>query len=121
MSILAGTEVGVCCSQDNGLTFQVISEQLGVFPAVSVAFGPGTANRLLILAAGIPGMVASSWDGGQTWQLSKLGLADALVTVLGVSPSFAQDGCILAGTAEDGIFRSTSSGRYWEPANFGLH
>ena len=33
-----------------------------------------------------------------------------LVTCLALSPGFAGDGCALAGTFEDGVFRSTDGG-----------
>ncbi|MCC7452147.1 MAG: hypothetical protein IT324_32385, partial [Anaerolineae bacterium] len=116
--ILAGTETGLHYSQDCGLTWQLLTEPLGTFPAMSAACMPTVIP--LILVGGIPGMVARSPDGGNTWELSRLGLPDAVVTVLAPSPAFDQDGFVLAGTAEDGIFRSGDGGRHWESANFGL-
>jgi photosystem II stability/assembly factor-like uncharacterized protein len=37
-----------------------------------------------------------------------------------VSPNFAEDGLLLAGTMQDGIFRSTNRGSTWSGWNFGL-
>jgi photosystem II stability/assembly factor-like uncharacterized protein len=43
-----------------------------------------------------------------------------LVTALAVSPNFAEDGIVLAGTMEDGVFRSADRGSSWAAWNFGL-
>lgn len=43
-----------------------------------------------------------------------------LVTALVVSPDYARDGVVLAGTAEDGVFRSIDRGEHWTPWNIGL-
>jgi photosystem II stability/assembly factor-like uncharacterized protein len=39
---------------------------------------------------------------------------------MAASPDFARDGTLLAGTLEDGVFRSGDRGLHWEAWNFGL-
>ncbi len=43
-----------------------------------------------------------------------------MISALAVSPNFDEDGVLLAGTVEDGIFVSTDRGVQWQPWNFGL-
>jgi len=43
-----------------------------------------------------------------------------MVSSLVVSPDFAIAGTFLAGTTEDGIFRSADPGSYWTAQNFDL-
>jgi photosystem II stability/assembly factor-like uncharacterized protein len=43
-----------------------------------------------------------------------------LITAFAWSPNFTQDGTILAGTFEDGLFCSTDRGEQWAAWNFGL-
>jgi photosystem II stability/assembly factor-like uncharacterized protein len=42
------------------------------------------------------------------------------VSSLAVSPNYAEDGVVLAGTLADGVFLSTNRGRHWAVWNFGL-
>jgi photosystem II stability/assembly factor-like uncharacterized protein len=53
-----------------------------------------------------------SGDGGRRWESWNFGLLDLSVLCLGVSPNFADDQIVFAGT-ESGIFRSTNGGRAW--------
>ena len=118
--ILAGTGVGLHLSRDGGYSWQLISGELGAFPAVCVALSPGYPRDGTIVVGGAPGMLLRSPDGGQTWQSRVLDIEGVTVTRLVMSPAFPRDGSLLAGTAEDGIHRSTDYGRHWEPVNFGL-
>ncbi len=49
-----------------------------------------------------------------------IALPPPFVHSLAVSPQFAQDGVVLAGTMEDGVFRSGDRGAQWAAWNFGL-
>ncbi|MBN8639012.1 MAG: hypothetical protein J0M07_27095 [Anaerolineae bacterium] len=70
--------------------------------------------------AGTKGAVLRSDDTGNTWHISGLVTPPPLVVALAVSPNFAEDGTVLAGTAEDGVFVSTDRGDSWVPWNFSL-
>ncbi len=70
------------------------------------------------LLGGINGGVARSDDDGGNWEAIQFRSPPPLVTCLAASND---DGdCILAGTFEDGIFRSTDGGRSWRAHNHGL-
>ena len=59
-------------------------------------------------------------DGGQTWNAQQFRFPAPLVTCLAISPGFTADGCVLAGTFEDGVFRSIDGGESWGAVNHGL-
>jgi photosystem II stability/assembly factor-like uncharacterized protein len=50
----------------------------------------------------------------------RFGSPPPVVSSLVISPNYAEDGVVLAGTVEDGVFRSSDGGRRWKPWNFGL-
>lgn len=82
-------------------------------PTLAVAVLPdGT------LLGGINGGVARSDDDGGAWEAIQFRSPPPLVTCLAASNDAG--GCILAGTFEDGIFRSTDGGRNWRAHNHGL-
>lgn len=69
--------------------------------------------------AGVAEGILRSIDGGTTWAPITLPYSP-LVSSLVVSPAFAADGTVLAGTNEDGVFRSADRGHHWRAWNFGL-
>jgi photosystem II stability/assembly factor-like uncharacterized protein len=68
----------------------------------------------------VPGGILGSTDGGQTWQIATLPAPPPFVSDLVVSPDYVHDGTLLAGTLEDGVFRSGDRGGHWAAWNFGL-
>ncbi|MBI2918691.1 MAG: hypothetical protein HYY01_11980 [Chloroflexi bacterium] len=46
-----------------------------------------------------------STDGGATWQAASQGLTNSNVRALGVSPAYATDRTLFAGTWGGGVFR----------------
>lgn len=72
-----------------------------------------------LIAGGVDG-VARSRHGSAGWQTTVIEGQPHPVAALGVSPNFAEDLTILAGTLGGGILRSDDAGRAWIPANFGL-
>jgi photosystem II stability/assembly factor-like uncharacterized protein len=58
-----------------------------------------------------------SGDRGSNWAAWNFGLFDLHVLCLVISPDFAQDETVFAGT-ETGIFRSTNGGRAWREVDF---
>jgi hypothetical protein len=87
----------------------------------AVACIQGLENRLpLLLAAGLEGGIARSFDSGAVWQSCWIEQARAPVSCFVASPNFPHDAVLLAGTQGDGILRSTDAGRFWHLSNFGL-
>jgi photosystem II stability/assembly factor-like uncharacterized protein len=85
--------------------------------AHTVAAGdPGGA----LLAAGVLGGIQYSVDGGERWYGAWIDEVPSSATCFAVSPRFALDRAVLAGTESDGVLRSTDGGRRWQLANFGL-
>ncbi|MFT5193338.1 MAG: photosystem II stability/assembly factor-like uncharacterized protein [Cellvibrionaceae bacterium] len=73
-----------------------------------------------LLAAGLPANLIYSGDGGKHWLRATIEGADRPFTSLAPSPNILHDGVVLAGTAGQGIMRSSDGGRFWEFATFGL-
>lgn len=59
------------------------------------------------------GFVFKSTDGGATWHESDTGLGSAKITCLAISPDYASDQTVFAGTTSKGIFRSSDGGLNW--------
>lgn len=89
-------------------------------------FGPDprptalTVVENILLAAGVPSDIRYSYDHGQTWSTAWVDGTNCIVTCFAVSPNFARDRTLLAGTGGAGILRSTDGGRYWHLSNVGL-
>jgi len=115
--IYAGRSSGLYSSIDGGHTWQSAYASLklpGSLPTTALAAGSDGS-----IFAGFHGGVLRSLDGN-TWIPSLLPTPPSRVVALEVSPSFEEDGLILAGTEKNGIFASTDKGLRWSPWNFGL-
>ena len=77
-------------------------------------------NGRNIWAAGMPGGIIRSINGGQSWSDCWIEQTEAPILAIAASPEFATDRVLLATTDGDGILRSTDGGRHWELSNFGL-
>lgn len=118
----AGRASGLYRSEDGGRTWTFAFESLGyeeAIAATSVTVSPNFASDHTVFA-GAKGGVLYSNDGGRTWYEAAFPGPMPLVSRLAVSPNYAGDGVVLAGTMEDGMFCSTDRGRLWSPWNFGL-
>lgn len=73
-----------------------------------------------LLVAGLPANLIYSSDGGKHWLRATIEGANRPFTSLAPSPNILHDGVVLAGTAGQGIMRSSDGGRYWEFTTFGL-
>jgi len=108
---------GLYRSQDGGSTWQDIYTSLETpQPLTTTAV---IADGSLVFA-GVNGAILRSYDAGENWHIAGLPAPPPLVVALAMSPNFAEDGALMAGTAEDGVFVSTDRGIYWTPWNFGL-
>lgn len=120
--VFSARGTGLFRSEDGGQTWQYALEELGLtetLPATAVALAPNFDQNGLVLA-GAPGGIFHSTDGGQTWKALVFPPPPPTVSALAVSPNFAQDETIFAGTMEDGVFISQNGGERWVAWNFGL-
>ncbi|MBK8020735.1 MAG: hypothetical protein IPK19_04730 [Chloroflexi bacterium] len=115
--LYAARTSGLSRSRDGGTTWEetfASLEQAEPLAAIAVA---STGQTVF---AGVKGAVLRSDDAGDHWTMVGLGSPPPLVVALTISPNFAEDGLVAAGTAEDGVFVSTDRGDTWVAWNFGL-
>jgi hypothetical protein len=93
-----------------------LSEDL---PVTAIALSP-EYDADGILFVGAVGGVLRSTNGGESWDILTLPPPPPTVTKLVLSPDFAQDGDLFAGTLEDGVLHSSDRGLHWSAWNFGL-
>jgi len=118
----AARRSGLYRSDDGGVTWRSTYDSLDLqapLATTTVALSPDFESSPYVLA-GTQGGFLRSTDGGENWQVVMLPPPPPLISTLAVSPNFAQDGTVLAGTMEDGVFRSASRGSDWSRWNFGL-
>ena len=77
-------------------------------------------NGRNLWAAGMPGGIIRSSNGGQSWSDCWIEQTEAPILAIAASPDYGTDRVLLAATDGDGILRSTDGGRHWELSNFGL-
>lgn len=116
--LFAARQSGLAVSDDDGMTWRSAFASLGteIPPATAVAVAPDGTD----VFAAAPGAILRSADSGENWHIARLPSPPPFVTSLTVSPNYAEDGTLFAGTAEDGVFRSGDRGRLWSSWNFGL-
>ncbi|HYI25318.1 MAG TPA: hypothetical protein VD767_07920, partial [Thermomicrobiales bacterium] len=78
------------------------------------------ASGQSLVLAGTNGGILRSTDAAESWLMSPLGSPPPLVTALDGWHSGSGSGWILAGTLEDGVYRSGDRGATWAAANIGL-
>lgn len=118
----AARESGLYRSEDGGETWENAYTSLGLTSALStlvVAFSPDFIHDHQVFA-GVQGAIMRSSDGGKTWFATLLPDPPPMVVSLALSPNYAYDGGLLAGTLEDGVLCSTDRGVQWSSWNFGL-
>lgn len=88
-------------------------------PQVSVVIcSPDFASDGIVFAATDGDGVFRSTSRGTAWDAWNFGLLDLSVISLAVSPAFADDEALFAGTAT-GLFRSKNGGRAWREVDLG--
>lgn len=116
-TIFAARQSGLHLSLDRGATWSPVWAR-GL--CASIAVSPtGSIDGLVV--AGVVGGVIRSEDGGLTWRFHSFGLPDTLVACLSIASDCDRSGLILAGTIEDGLYRSTDWGKTWLPSNTGVY
>ncbi len=113
---------GLFCSHDGGHTWELAYKNLGAgeaLPTAAVAIAPDFEHEAAVFA-GLNGAILYSYDGGSIWRQSRLPAPPPAISALAISPNYAQDGTVFAGTGEDGVLVSTDRGKSWAAWNFGL-
>jgi len=118
----AARDSGLYRSDDGGVTWQSAFASLNLAEpllAMAVTVSPDFSTDQTVFT-GVPGGILRSENGGQSWQIVEFPAPAPVVSSLVISPHYADDGVVLAGTLEDGVFLSTDRGRQWAAWNFGL-
>jgi photosystem II stability/assembly factor-like uncharacterized protein len=113
---------GLYGSKDGGETWQFAYDTLNLeapLATMAVVVSPDFKSDQSVFA-GAPGGFLRSYDGGTNWLVTTLPSPPPVVSALVISPNYAHDGTLLAGTLEDGVFRSADRGSRWAAWNFGL-
>ena len=75
---------------------------------------------VLLLAAATAASAPTPESGMGRWSAGHQGMYGGDVQALALSPAFANDATIFAGTDGAGVFRSTDGGSSWRDSNNGL-
>ncbi len=113
---------GLFCSRDGGRTWELAYKNLKAseaLPTTAVAIAPDFEHEAVVFA-GLNGAILYSYDGGSTWRQSRLPAPPPAISAIAISPNYAQDGTVFAGTSEDGVLVSSDRGKSWAAWNFGL-
>jgi photosystem II stability/assembly factor-like uncharacterized protein len=112
-TVIAGLNGAILCSYDGGMNWHR-SRLPTPPPAISaLAIPPNyTEDGIIFAGTNEDGVIVSN-DRGHRWASWNFGLLDLHILCLGISPDFAADETLFAGT-ESGLFRSTNGGRAWK-------
>lgn len=88
--------------------------------ALVCAGGDAERGSGLLLVGGPPGGIMRSTDRSLRWEPTWIDEVESAITCLVLSPRFAADQQLLAGTTAAGVLRSVDGGRHWRLSNAGL-
>jgi len=104
----AGTEDGIYVSNDRGLNWDILSNELGAGATQGLVIDPRNAQALYATKWGQG--VYRSIDGGITWQLGNAGLFDTQLFDLDLHP---QNSSVIYAATWSGVFQSVDAGANW--------
>ncbi len=115
--LVAGSaEGGVLRTRNRGQSWSVCNYGLQDYALLTVAWAPVAPvskwPRWEVVFAGTETGIYRSPNGGLGWRRAE-GI-DSVVQVIAVSPDFHEDGLVLAGTEDAGLWRSTDGGRTFD-------
>ena len=116
--MLAGSlEGGMLRTHNRGQSWSVCNYGLQDYSVLAVAWAPVAPTdrwpQWEVVFAGTETGVYRSPNGGLGWRRSEG--VDTVVQVVAVAPNFHDEGLVLAGTEENGLWRSSDGGRSFEP------
>jgi photosystem II stability/assembly factor-like uncharacterized protein len=118
----AGRNSGLIRTTDGGQNWQDTLAGLNLsepLPVTSLVVSPDVLQDGQVFA-GTSGGIFKSSDRGETWKAVLFPPPAPMVSAMAISPNFARDSILFAGTMEDGIFVSQDAGEHWTAWNFGL-
>lgn len=115
--MLAGSlEGGVLRTRNRGQGWSVCNYGLQDYSVLAIAWAPVAPSKHWpqweVVFAGTETGIYRSPNGGLGWRRARG--VDTVVQVIAVSPDFHKDGLVLAGTEENGLWRSSDGGRSFE-------
>jgi photosystem II stability/assembly factor-like uncharacterized protein len=116
-TVFCGVSGAILRSADGGQTWQATLLPPPPTPVSALVTSPAYAEDGMVLAATLEDGVYATDNRGDHWVPWSFGLMDLNVMTLAVSPDFASDETVFAGT-ESGVFRSTNGGRAWRETDF---
>jgi hypothetical protein len=116
--LLAGSAGGgVLRTANRGYGWQVCNFGLQDYTVLTIAWAPVAPSdawpQWEVVFAGTESGVYRSPNGGRGWK--RAGGLEAVVQTLAVAPDFHTSGLVLAGTEDQGLWRSTDGGRSFAP------
>ncbi len=117
--LLAGTEGGgILHSSDTGASWTVGNLGLRSFNVLALAWAPPTPDNFpaweTVFAATDEGVYRSP-NGGLGWR--RCAGVQGVVQAIAVSPNWANDGVVIAGTEASGLFYSADKGHHFAPVD----
>jgi len=109
-------------SENGGKSWQIALENLNLSEPLTITALAVSENfsQNPHIFAGSAGGVLRSIDGAHQWKIIPFSAPPPVISILKVSPNYARDETIFAGTLEDGILISQDCGESWVSWNFGL-
>lgn len=114
--IATARQSGVYISHDAGKSWSPAWNK-GLAASIGIITRGAGVSRIL---AGVAGGVLCSADNGKRWQYQPLGTPPPLVSSLAVVSNDAEWPTLIAGTHQDGLFRSCDGGTTWKSCNTGV-
>jgi photosystem II stability/assembly factor-like uncharacterized protein len=110
---VATLEDGVLFSADRGHHFGAWNFGLLDLNILCLAISPNFASDETVFVGAQSGIFRST-NGGRAWREVDLPVGYEAVLSLALSPDFARDGILLAGTETQGLLLSTDAGERWQ-------
>lgn len=113
---------GLNVSTDGGRTWRDAYTALNLqvpLATAAVSLSPDFLSDHTLFAGAVGGVLRSH-SAGEEWLVAGLPSPPPFVSAVAVSPHYAEDGLVFAGTMEDGVLRSWDRGVSWAAWNFGL-
>lgn len=115
--VFAGVPGAVLRSHNGGQTWERAHLASPAPVVMTLAVSPDYGRDGVVFAGTAEDGVFCTRDRGARWGAWNFGLLDMNIVCLALSPAFASDQTLLAGT-ESGIFCSTNGGRAWRELEF---